>query len=71
LLNHRKTDKLFISINEMADLLNLNPHIAKRLKERVSFSKLKPVLRPSVSIPIPEQPIPESIPMLGCCRVID
>jgi len=42
LLKHHEYGQNLGSIDEMADLLNLKPHIAARLKDRVGFSKSKP-----------------------------
>jgi hypothetical protein len=70
LLNHRKTGKVLISIDEMADLLNLKPHIAKRLEEQVFFSKLKLVPNHTPFAIESQPPPPQAIPT-GRGRAID
>ena len=42
LLKKRESGMTFGSIDEISELLNLKPHIAERLKERVKFSKSNP-----------------------------
>jgi DNA uptake protein ComE-like DNA-binding protein len=57
LLKHRESGAFLGSVDEMADLLNLKPHIAKRLEGRVTFSRPKAGLRPAPpSAPVAEPP---------------
>ena len=74
LLKHHESRENLGSIDEMADLLNLKPHIAERLKARVSFSKSKPQTHvpDTPATPATATPTPPSRPNLpGRGRTID